>query len=73
MRTSRLLKERLHHRVIVTLKNGQSFQGVLWSCDPQAWVLRDAEALGVAENNTNLPVDGEVILLVSEIAYAQKP
>ena len=73
MRTSRALKERLHHRVIVTLKSGTSFEGVLWSADPQAWVLRDASALGVGNKNSNLPVDGEVVLLAAEIAYAQRP
>lgn len=73
MRRSRLLAERLCHRVIVTLKSGQSFEGVLFECDPQAWVLRDSSAIGVGENGTNLPVDGEIVLLTAEIAYAQRP
>lgn len=73
MRSSRLLKERLHYRVVVTLKNGQSFEGVLWAVDAHAWILRDASALGVGEKGTNLPVDGEVLVLAAEIAYAQKP
>lgn len=73
MRSSRLLKERLHYRLVVTLKNGQSFEGVLWAVDAYAWILRDASALGVGEKGTNLPVDGEVLVLAAEIAYAQKP
>ncbi len=73
MRTARALKRRLRQRVIVTLKSGQSFEGVLFECDPQAWVLRDTSAIGVGEKNTNLPVDGEVVLLTAEIAFAQRP
>lgn len=73
MRTSRLLKQRLLHRVVVTLKSGQSFEGVLFEADAHAWVLRDASALGVGDKGTNLPVDGEVVVLAAEIAYAQRP
>lgn len=58
---------------MVTLKGGQSFDGLLIDCDPQAWVLRDTFAIGAGEKNTNLPVDGEVVLLSAEIAYVQRP
>ena len=73
MRTSRLLKERLLYRVIVTTKAGAAFEGVLFEVDPQAWVLRDAYAVGAGEKGTNLSVDGEVVILAADIAYAQRP
>jgi small nuclear ribonucleoprotein (snRNP)-like protein len=73
VRSSRLLRERLLTRLIVTLKNGQSFEGVLYELDDRAWFLRDACAIGAGEKNTNLPLDGEVVLLTSEIAFAQRP
>ena len=69
----RLLRKRLLSRVVVTLKSGDSFEGVLYELDSRAWFLRDASAIGAGEKNTNLPLDGEVVLLTSEIAFAQRP
>lgn len=68
-----LLEERLRRRVIVTLKSGAAFGGVLFELDERAWVLREATAIGVGENRSNLIVDGEVVLLAAEIAYVQMP
>ena len=73
MRRSRLLRQRLLSRVVVTLKSGDSFDGVLYDLDDRAWFLRDASAVGAGEKRTNLPLDGEVVLLTSEIAFAQRP
>lgn len=73
MKNSRLLRQRLRARVVVTMKSGQSFDGVLYEIDPQAWFLRDAAAIGAGEKGVNLPLDGEVVLLTSEIAFAQRP
>lgn len=64
---------RLRQRVIVTTKAGAAFDGLLFEADRTAWFLRDASALRMGEANTNLPVDGEVVILTSEIAYAQRP
>ena len=66
---ARLMRE----TVIVTLKTGEAWQGVLWEDDGRVLVLRNALGLGMAERAENLPVDGELILFVSDIAYAQKP
>lgn len=70
---SRVLKQRLRHRVIVTLRSGEAFDGVLWEADGTAWVLRNAAALAAGQRGTNVALDGEVVLLVSEISYAQRP
>lgn len=70
---SRVLRDRLRHRVIVTMKSGQAFDGLLHSFDNHAWVLRDSTAMGAGEKGSNLPVDGEILLLVGEIAYIQRP
>jgi hypothetical protein len=35
--------------------------------------LRDVSAIGVGDKGTNLPVDGEIVILSAEIAYAQRP
>lgn len=73
MRTSKLLRDRLRRRVIVTLHTGEAWGGVLFAADPQVWVLREATAIGAGEDRTNLPVDGELLLLAVDIAYVQMP
>lgn len=70
---SRVLNSRLRERVIVTCKTGESFSGVLYSHDDKALVLREAQALGAGENRTDLPLDGELIVLMPDVAYLQRP
>lgn len=72
MRSSRVLRSRLRQRVLVTLKDGAAFDGVLFDQDDRAIVLRDSSAVGAGENRTNLPLDGEVILLLPDISYMQR-
>lgn len=67
------VSRRLRSRMVVTLKSGASFDGVLYSADRQVWVLRDAQALGAGDRGTNVPVDGEVLIHVADVEYAQKP
>lgn len=70
---SRVITSRLRERVIVTLKTGESFAGVLFSHDNKALVLRETQALGAGERSTDLPLDGELIVLLPDVAYIQKP
>lgn len=70
---SRVITSRLRDRVIVTLKTGESFQGVLYSHDDKALVLRETSALGAGEKRTDLPIDGELIVLLADVAYIQRP
>lgn len=67
------VSRRLRSRVLVTLKSGASFDGVLFSADRSVWVLRDAHALGAGDNGATVPVDGEVLIFVADVEYAQKP
>lgn len=71
--SSLVLRNRWRDRVVVTTKTGESFAGVLWSNDNKALVLRSAAALGAGENRTDLPLDGEVIVLLADVAYLQRP
>lgn len=73
MRRSRVLTSRLRDRVIVTTKTGDSFSGILYSHDDKALVLRETQALGAGERRTDLPIDGELIVLMADVAYIQKP
>lgn len=64
------LTSRIRRRCFVTCKNGASFAGVLWETHRQAIVLRDAQHIvdGVVD-----PVDGEVVILVEDVAFVQVP
>lgn len=73
MKRSRLLTARLRERVVVTLKSGQSFSGVLYSHDDKVLVLRDTAALEAADDKSNVPVDGELLVLWPDVAWIQKP
>lgn len=65
------VESRMRERLLVTLKSGEAFAGVLWEADERVWVLRSAEA--VTANSRPVPVDGELVLLTASIAYANKP
>lgn len=68
-----VLRRRRLNRIIVTLKSGSSFSGILWMHDRDALVLRQSTALNVAPDQSEVGVDGELILLRSEIDYVQRP
>lgn len=72
-RPSVVVRSRLRQRLVVTLKSGAAFQGLLFQADRSTWVLREVVALGAADRGENVPLDGEVILAVAEIDYCQKP
>ena len=65
----RLLKE----RVVVTLKSGEGFDGVLYRADRRSWELVQATALGVGERGGNAPVNGLLVLPTENVAYCQRP
>ena len=70
---SRVLTSRYRERVFVTTKSGQAFTGMLFSADSKALVLRYASATGAGENATDLPLDGELIVLLPDVAFIQRP
>jgi small nuclear ribonucleoprotein (snRNP)-like protein len=69
---NRVIKTRLHYRLVVTLKDGTTFRGVLWESDKEALVLRDAEAL-LDPTQAPVGVDGELIILRVDVNYIQRP
>lgn len=70
---NRVIKSRLRDKVLVTTKDGAAFAGVLFEADDKALVLRQAEALGAADDKSNVPLDGEVLILLADVAFIQKP
>lgn len=68
-----MLSSRFRERVLVTTKSGPTFDGVLYSCDDKAIVLRSSSAVGEGENRADLPLDGELIVLMADVAFIQRP
>lgn len=68
----RLLRERLREDVVVTMRSGEAFRGVLFAADGRSFILRDAKALTDASARP-VPVDGELILPRDQIDYFQRP
>ena len=69
----RVLRSRLRRRVLVTLKTGDAFDGVLFDADAQSLVLRNASQVGVVNRGAPVPVDGEVLVLLEDVAYLHLP
>lgn len=69
----RLLRERLCDKVVVTLKSGPSFSGVLFKVDDRTVILRDTQALEAGPGGGPAAVDGELVLFRSDIDYLQRP
>ena len=67
----RILKARLRHTAVVSLKNGEAFRGVLFEQDSQALVLRNAQQLDPRSDAGYITADGEIIILVADVAYMQ--
>ncbi len=66
---SRIVGDRIRSRVLLSLKSGEAFEGVLWDADRQVMLLRNASLVG--GDGTGQPVDGEVVVLVPDVAYIQ--
>lgn len=68
----RLIRQRLRRRVVVTLKSGAAFRGLLFDVDRESVVLRDTEHLNDTARGP-IPVDGELLVLRADIDYLQVP
>lgn len=69
-----ILKRCIRHRVIVTLKSGAAFGGVLYEADSEAFVLKEATVL--EDNGTDrrpVPADGVIVVLRADVDYLQFP
>jgi len=68
-----VLAERRARQVLVTLKTGETFAGVLYQQDADVIVLREATAMAFGPRSENVPVEGEALILRADIAYLQLP
>jgi len=70
MRKDRLLRDLLRDRFIVTLRSGESFDGLLMDTDESTCRLVDSYAL---DGKNRVRVDGDLFVPRSEIVYMQRP
>lgn len=67
----RLVASHLRTRYLVTLKSGESFDGLLEDADSMTLVMVSAKSLAVGRDP--IAVDGSLILSRSDVAYLQRP
>lgn len=72
---SSVLNRRLRTTVLITLKSGEAFTGILWEADKLVFVLRNSSMASPTTNPSPevSAVDGELVLLVADVAYMQIP
>ncbi len=70
MRRDRLLRDLLRERFVVTLKSGETFDGLLDQWDDAHMSFIDAYAVTTTRRNS---VDGVLYLPRAEVAYMQRP
>lgn len=71
MGRDRLLKQLLRTRFVVSLKTGETFDGLLDRFDPSTIELVDAHA--VSADGGRVSVDGKLYLPRDGVAYMQTP
>ena len=71
MRGDRLVKSHLRQRYLVTLVDGEAFEGLLNEADERHLVLVDSES--IRPDGERLKVDGALWLPRDRIAYMQQP
>lgn len=67
---NRVLRSRTKRRALITTHDGRWFSGVLLDHDRRCLVLRDAQT--EAEGGAAV-VDGEVLILMADVAHIQFP
>lgn len=67
-----VLERLMRDRLVVTMKTSDTFSGILWEVDEKLIVLRSSWAV-TPEGVSDIMIDGELVLLLADIAYTQKP
>lgn len=70
MARDRLLKALLRERFVVTLKTGETFDGLLDRHDERTIELLNVHAV---TEQARLPVDGRIYFPRDQVAYMQRP
>lgn len=74
MRRDRLLRDLLRERFVITLKTGETFDGLLDRWDESTLELVNPHAVTADQTRqTRVQVDGRLYLPRDQIAYLQRP
>lgn len=68
-RRDRILRSHLRYRVVVTMRDGATWDGVVMDADDRTLILRDVEA--VQPDKSRVAADGEVLIPRDQVAYVQ--
>jgi small nuclear ribonucleoprotein (snRNP)-like protein len=67
----RIVTDHLREKYVVTLKSGETFDGVLTEADGRSVVLVQARSLSSDQNP--VLIDGSLVLARGDIRYLQRP
>lgn len=69
-RVDRLVRSVLRERFVLTLRSGETFDGLLVDADEKTFRLVNAWAV---DGKNRVSVDGELFVPRAEVAYLQRP
>jgi small nuclear ribonucleoprotein (snRNP)-like protein len=67
-----LIRRQCRRVVVVELRGGETFRGLLVAADARTVLLRNVEALTGAQASAT-PVDGELLIPRGDVKYMQRP
>lgn len=68
----RLVRSRRHRKLVVELKSGDTFDGLLDGCDRHVLVLRNPRML-VGPQSQPTHIDGELLIPRGDVKFIQRP
>ncbi len=69
----KLLRQRIHKTVLVTVDTGETFRGALYAYDRDVLVLRNAGQVEPRSDSQFIPADGELLLPRGRVTLIQIP
>lgn len=70
MRPDRVVRKALRERFLVTMTNGEAFEGVLFDADLTTLHLVDAF---LVDKTSRVPADGSLFIPRATVSYMQRP
>lgn len=67
-----LITAQVRRLVVIELRSGDTFKGLLVKVDARSLLLRDVVAIVSAEAST-VPVDGELVVPRADVKWLQRP
>lgn len=67
-----LVRRQMRRQVVIELRGGETFRGLLVAVDARSVLLRSVEVLGSPQAETQV-VDGELLIPRADIKFMQRP